>query len=92
MELTSSCRSSILIEMKELPQALQAVETGLKHNSSSYELHLNRGIILRDLGKREEAKEEFRTSLEIQPDFLLAIKKLALMYSEDGQHDLALPL
>ncbi|CAI8032097.1 Protein O-mannosyl-transferase TMTC3 [Geodia barretti] len=84
--------SSILIEMKELSQALQTAEAGLRHNSSAHELHLTRATILRDMGEREEAKQAYRTALENKSDFLLAIKRLAFMYSEDNQHDLALPL
>ena len=89
---SSSFRSSILIEMNELSQALKTAEAGLKQNRSAYELHLTRATILRDTGEREEAKRAYRTALEIKSDFLLAIKRLAFMYSEDNQHDLALPL
>ena len=78
--------------MKELSRALQTAEAGLRHNSSAHELHLTRATILRDMGEREEAKQAYRTALENKSDFLLAIKRLAFMYSEDNQHDLALPL
>ena len=86
------CRSSILLELKEPSLALQAVEAGLNMNSSSFELHMNRATALKDMGEKEKAKEAFQKTVELNPDYLPAVNKLALMYSSDSQHELALPL
>ena len=85
-------RATILIDLKEPSLSLQSSETGLQHNSSSHELHMTRGMALKEVGEKEKAKEAFRTSLKINPNFMLAVKKLALMYSVDEEHQLALPL
>ena len=68
------------------------VERGLIYNSSSTELYINRGMVYSALGDREQAKDSYQTCLDLKPDFLLALKKLAWLYSRDQQNEEALPL
>ena len=67
-------------------------EAGIKHNRSSSELYYNIAVAQSTLGDREKAKESLHAAIALNPDFLQAANKLALMYSVDGQHDLAMPL
>ena len=85
-------RSSILLDLNRPEEALKTAEAGLKVNSSSSELHLNRGSAYKAMGDKEMAKAAYRDSLGLRPDYILSLKRLAWMYSADQQFIEALPL
>ena len=85
-------RSSILLDLNRTEEAIITIEHGLKRNNSSQELHLNRGTAYSKLGEKDGAKEALRTSLSINPDFLMSLKKLARLCTADNEHKEAIPL
>ena len=85
-------RSSILLDLKMPQEALVTVQDGLKRNSSSAELYLNLGTAYLHLKERDKAKEALRNSVAVNPHYLISVKKLARLYSEDSQHEAAKPL
>ena len=81
-----------MLDLNRPEEALFTAEVGLKYNKTSPELYLNVGSAYKAMGEREKAKEAYRHSLALNPDYLLSLKKLAWMYSADKQDAEAMPL
>lgn len=54
-----------LAMLGRLEESLAHFDTALEHNASYAEAHLNRGIILNDLGRHEEAQDAFLKAGEL---------------------------
>lgn len=87
-----ACRSSILLDLNRTEEAFFTIKEGLKRNSSCYELYANTGTAYSQLGDIEKAKEAFRTTLSLNPDSLIVLKKLARLCTQDGEHSESIPL
>lgn len=59
----------ILYRQEKYNKALTWVNRSLEHPGASAEVHYHRGMILLAMGKKEEAKTAFNTSLQLDPDY-----------------------
>jgi len=74
----------------DLASALSATDRALELDGASSSSHLLRGILLWELGRRDEAHEAFRTAVEWDPNSAAARHHLALALAESGKSDEAL--
>ncbi len=92
---TSASFSELLEKAKEAYQAkkLEEAENYLVQAESlqqSAELYNLWGNVLRDQGKREEAKKKYREAIEKDKKFITAYLNLATLYQEEENYDKAL--
>ena len=61
------------------------MEEGIKRNKSSPELYMNLAGSYIQLEDRAKVKEALRQSVALNPNYMEAVKKLALYCSEDQE-------
>ena len=66
----------ILYRQEKYKKALTWVDRSLSYPEAGAEVHYHRGMILLALGKVEEAKTSFETSLQLAPGYVKSIKVL----------------
>ncbi|PYU91447.1 MAG: hypothetical protein DMG25_14710 [Acidobacteria bacterium] len=77
--------SALLMEHENEPLGLEVVEAGLAHIPQSYRLAVQKGAILEDLGRHEEAQRTFRSAMKRQTDHRHALIGLAVSEVYEGQ-------
>jgi superkiller protein 3 len=69
--------STLCMNHKNFPLALEIVEVGLKRIPHAYRLQVQKGAILAEVGKLEQAQETFRSAMRLQEDNREAMLSLA---------------
>lgn len=69
--------------------ALQAVELGLERHPNSYELNVQKGVVLDKLGHLQEAETTLLAARGLSPDNSIALLSLAVVYAHESKIDLA---
>jgi tetratricopeptide (TPR) repeat protein len=70
--------STLLMDNENDPLGLKVVEAGLAHIPQSYRLQVQKGAILEDLDRHQEAQDAFRSAMKLQADHRDALIGLAV--------------
>ncbi len=77
--------SSICADYENYPLALEAANVGLEHVPNSYRLLIQKGVVLENLGRFEEAENILRQASQLQKDNSEAFLSLAIVQTHAGQ-------
>ena len=77
--------STICADYGNYPLALEAASVGLEHLPNSYRLLVQKGVVLENLGRLEEAEENLRNASRLQTDNSVALLSLAIIQTHGGQ-------
>ena len=77
--------STICADYGNYPLALEAASVGLEHLPNSYRLLVQKGVVLENLGRLEEAEESLRNASQLQTDNSVALLSLAIIQTHGGQ-------
>jgi tetratricopeptide (TPR) repeat protein len=79
--------SALTADQREsLSRALDEYLAGQLANNDQAGAHLNRGVVLADLGRLEEAEAAYRTGLRVDPEFVPVRFNLAMLYNRQGRN------
>jgi tetratricopeptide (TPR) repeat protein len=70
-------------------EARRELERGLEYSRSLHIIHINLGLISRQLGDLSKAESHFNAALDAEPDFTPAMLDLAELYIAQNRHDKA---
>jgi tetratricopeptide (TPR) repeat protein len=76
--------SAICADYGNYPLALEAANVGLEHSPNSYRLLVQKGVVLENLGRLEEAEESLRDASHLQKDNSVALLSLAIVQTHGG--------
>jgi tetratricopeptide (TPR) repeat protein len=79
--------STLCMNHKNFPLALEIVEVGLGNLPRSYRLLVQKGAILAELGKLDQAHETLRSAMELEADHREALLSLARIQAHAGEFD-----
>jgi tetratricopeptide (TPR) repeat protein len=85
--LSSEAHENLAIalgDQADLAAALKESSTAVRLSPRSASAHFLRGRLLIDLGKHEEARDEFRETLDIAPDYSEATYYWAVLEGDEG--------
>ena len=85
--------AKVLLSLHQYTDALDESERFASlagEDSQSFELHYLRGLVLRRLGRREAARQELQTALEIRPGHADALLNMGAVLDEMGMPEQAL--
>jgi tetratricopeptide (TPR) repeat protein len=77
--------STICADYGNYSLALQAADVGLDHIPNSYRLLVQKGVVLENLGRPEEAEEILKRAGQLQKDNSVALLSLAIVETHAGQ-------
>ena len=77
--------STICADFGNYPLALEAANVGLEHIPGSYRLLVEKGVVLENLGRLEEAEDTLRSASQLQKDNSVALLSLAIVETHAGQ-------
>lgn len=77
--------STFCADYANYPLALEAANIGLEHVPNSYRLLVQKGVVLENLGRLEEAEENLRRASQLQKDNSVALLSLAIVQTHSGQ-------
>jgi tetratricopeptide (TPR) repeat protein len=77
--------STICADFGNYPLALDAANVGLEHIPNSYRLLVEKGVVLENLGRLEEAEDALRGASQLQKDNSVALLSLAIVETHAGQ-------
>jgi tetratricopeptide (TPR) repeat protein len=77
--------STICADFGNYPLALEAANVGLEHIPNSYRLLVEKGVVLENLGRLEEAEDTLRSAGQLQKDNSVALLSLAIVETHAGQ-------
>jgi tetratricopeptide (TPR) repeat protein len=77
--------SAICADYGNYPLALEAANVGLEHIPNSYRLLVQKGVVLENLGRLEEAEVSLRDASQLQKDNSVALLSLAIVQTHGGQ-------
>lgn len=83
-------RSSALYALGELSRALAASEIAVELLEEDPGLHVNRGLIYIEFGRRKEALEDYARALELSPNYAPAFYNRGVMYFNLAENEKAL--
>ena len=66
--------------------AIDKISLAVEKEPGSFILYYNRAIGYEKKGDKENARSDYKKSLELKPDFLLSITALGKMYAEQGDY------
>ena len=79
--------STLCMNHKNFPLALEIVEVGLGNIPRSYRLLVQKGAILAELGKLDQAYETLRSAMELEADHREALLSLAKIQAHANEFD-----
>jgi tetratricopeptide (TPR) repeat protein len=79
--------STICADFGNYPLALEAANVGLEHIPNSYRLLVEKGVVLENLGRLEEAEDTLRGAGQLQKDNSVALLSLAIVETHAGQFE-----
>jgi tetratricopeptide (TPR) repeat protein len=77
--------STICADYGNYPLALEAADVGLGHIPNSYRLLVQKGVVLENLGRIDEAEEFLRQASQLQKDNSVALLSLAIVQTHASQ-------
>ncbi|MFZ0276892.1 MAG: tetratricopeptide repeat protein [Candidatus Sulfotelmatobacter sp.] len=77
--------STICADYGNYPLALEAADVGLAHIPNSYRLLVQKGVVLENLGRMDEAEQLLRQASQLQKDNSEALLSLAIVQTHAGQ-------
>ena len=77
--------STICADYGNYPLALEAADVGLAHLPNSYRLQVQKGVVLEDLGRIDEAEALLRQASQLQKDNSVALLSLAIVQTHASQ-------
>jgi tetratricopeptide (TPR) repeat protein len=77
--------STICADYGNYPLALEAADVGLSHLPDSYRLLVQKGVVLENLARLDEAQDVLRTASKLQKDNSVALLSLAIVQTHAGQ-------
>jgi len=77
--------STFCADYANYPLALEAANIGLEHVPNSYRLLVQKGVVLENLGRLQEAEENLRRASRLQKDNSVALLSLAIVQTHSGQ-------
>jgi tetratricopeptide (TPR) repeat protein len=77
--------STICADFGNYPLALEAANVGLQHIPNSYRLLVEKGVVLENLGRLEEAEDILRGASQFEKDNSVALLSLAIVETHAGQ-------
>jgi tetratricopeptide (TPR) repeat protein len=77
--------STICADYGNYPLALEAADVGLSHIPNSYRLLVQKGVVLENLGRMDEAEQLLRQASQLQKDNSEALLSLAIVQTHAGQ-------
>jgi tetratricopeptide (TPR) repeat protein len=77
--------STICADFGNYPLALEAANVGLEHIPNSYRLLVEKGVVLENLGRLEEAEDTLRSAGQLQKDNSVALLSLAIVETHAGR-------
>ncbi len=77
--------STLCSDYGNYPLALEAAEIGLEHIPNSYRLFVQKGVVLENLGRFEEAETTLRGAAALEKDNSVALLSLAIVQTHAGQ-------
>jgi tetratricopeptide (TPR) repeat protein len=77
--------STICADYGNYPLALEAADVGLRHLPDSYRLLVQKGVVLENLGRMDEAEELLRQASQLQKNNSEALLSLAIVQTHAGQ-------
>jgi len=77
--------STICADYGNYPLALEAANVGLEHIPNSYRLLVQKGVVLENLGRLEEAENSLRKASQLQKDNSVSVLSLAIVQTHAGQ-------
>ena len=77
--------STMCADFGNYPLALEAANVGLEHIPNSYRLLVEKGVVLENLGRLEEAEHTLRDASQLQKDNSVALLSLAIVETHAGQ-------
>jgi len=77
--------STICGDYGNYPLALEAANVGLEHIPNSYRLLVQKGVVLENLGRLDEAEESLRNAAHLQKDNSVALLSLAIVQTHASQ-------
>ncbi len=82
--------AEVYLLQRDHAAALDLYDGLVKELPESAKLWNERGAVLHQLGRFQQAKQSYSKALEIQEDYALAHNNLAIVLAHEGQHDGAL--
>jgi tetratricopeptide (TPR) repeat protein len=76
--------STICADYGNYPLALEAANVGLEQIPNSYRLLVQKGVVLENLGRLEEAEESLRNASQLRKDNSVALLSLAIVQTHGG--------
>jgi tetratricopeptide (TPR) repeat protein len=76
--------STICSDYGNYPLALEAADVGLSHVPTSYRLSVQKGVVLENLGRLDEAEDILRKAAQLQKDNSVALLSLAIVQTHAG--------
>jgi len=83
-------RAFELYEQGDISQALLVLEDALQINPSNSAWHFNKALALDAINRFEEAINEYKIALDMNPLDVEVLNSLAVDYTRSGQYDLAI--
>lgn len=77
--------STICADYGNYPLALEAADIGLEHIPNSYRLLVQKGVVLENLGRLQDAQENLLKASQLQKDNSVALLSLAIVQTHAGQ-------
>lgn len=77
--------STICADYGNYPLALEAANIGLEHIPNSYRLLVQKGVVLENLGRLDEAEKVLRQAGQLQKDNSVALLSLAIVQTHGGR-------
>jgi tetratricopeptide (TPR) repeat protein len=77
--------STICADHGNYPVALEAANIGLEHIPNSYRLLVQKGVLLENLARFEEAEAVLQKAAELQKDNSVALLSLAIVQAHSGE-------
>jgi tetratricopeptide (TPR) repeat protein len=77
--------SVVYSKMEQYPSALRSIELVIAHEPNNPQWHLEKGLILENMGYIDQAISAFREALRISPDFFDPLWNLSLLHLAKGE-------
>lgn len=90
LALLQADNGQVAAQEESLRKALDEFDLALKERRSFFLAHYNKGIVLMDLGRLDEAIAAFKRATEIDPNDAYAHSELSYAYEDKGQYKMAL--
>jgi tetratricopeptide (TPR) repeat protein len=79
--------STICADYGNYSLALQAADIGLDHIPNSYRLLVQKGVVLENLGRADEAENILKSASQLQKDNSVALLSLAIVQTHASQYE-----